>query len=85
MFQEEAVLSLIKDEQRRIRQECIVDNLAAVILQKEEVTIATQVMLFTARLKFYAKLAKKLVINLKQVFFLVNYLLNCKTLASSSM
>ncbi|CAB4011834.1 Hypothetical predicted protein [Paramuricea clavata] len=33
---EVAVLNLIKDEQRRIRQECIVDNLAAVILQKDQ-------------------------------------------------
>ena len=33
---EEAVLNLIKDEQRRIRQECIVDNLSAVILKKEK-------------------------------------------------
>ena len=33
------MLNRVKDDQRRIRQECIVDNLASVLLQKDQVCV----------------------------------------------
>lgn len=35
--QDEETLNRVKDDQRRIREECIVDNLTAVILHKGQV------------------------------------------------